>query len=136
MVGWGQEILTQRRRDAEVGSHKVHKEHKDWFLERARRPETGRPTEGLQRRPRESGRERQLLDAADVGGVELRERETLASKVFQRCADKIKFLVVDDKKAVVERFVVADGEFRVLRVEGLDIGRGNQVFRNALLEML
>ena len=67
-------------------------------------------------------REGGFLDAADVGGVELCEGETLGTEVFQRRADEVEFLVVDDEEAVVEGLVVADGEFRVLRVEGRDVG--------------
>ena len=77
---------------------------------------------------RESG----FLDAADVGGVELREgnlsavasakAEALGAEIFQRRAYQVELRVVDDEEAVVEVFVVADGEFRVLGVEGLDVG--------------
>ncbi len=52
------------------------------------------------------------LDPADLGGVHLREAEALCSEVFQRGPDQVEFLVVDDKKSVVEGFVVADGELR------------------------
>ena len=47
------------------------------------------------------------------------------TEVFQGRAYHVEFLVVDDEEAVVEGFVVADGEFRVLGVEGLDVGIGN-----------
>ena len=71
------------------------------------------------------GVKRRFLGSADSGGVELCESEALGTKVFQRRADEIKLLVVDDEEAVVEGFVVAHGEFRVLRVEGRDVGGRN-----------
>ena len=76
---------------------------------------------------------RSLLDAADVGGVEFRERKTLGAEVFERRADEIKLLVVDDEEAIVEGFVVAHGEFRVLHVEGRDVGGGNLMMGHVLL---
>ena len=42
-----------------------------------------------------------FLDPSNLARVELGEREALAAKVLQRCADKIEFLVVDDEEAVV-----------------------------------
>ena len=81
-------------------------------------------------------RESRFLDAADVGGVEFREGETLGAEVFERCADEVEFLVVDDEKAVVERFAVADGESRVLGVEGFDVGIRNLAVRHVLLVVM
>ena len=70
-------------------------------------------------------REDRFFDAADFTGIELCEGEALGAEVFERCADEVEFLVVDDEETVVEGFVVADGEFRVLGVEGRDVGGGN-----------
>ena len=81
-------------------------------------------------------REGRLLDAADVGGIKLRKRKALAAEVFQGRAYHVEFLVVDDEKAVMERFVVADGEFWVLGVEGLDVGIGNLSVRHVLLVVM
>ena len=55
-----------------------------------------------------------LLDARDFGRVQLRERKAFPSKIFQRRTAEVKFLVVDDEKAIVELFVVANGQLRVL----------------------
>ena len=65
--------------------------------------------------------ERRLFDAFDFAYIQFRKGEALLAEVFQRRAYQVEFLVVDDKKSVVEGFVVADGEFRVLRVEGRDV---------------
>ena len=82
------------------------------------------------------GVERRFLDTANCGRVELCEGEALGAKVFQRRADEIEFLVVDDEEAVVESFVVAHGEFRVLRVEGRDVGGGNLAVGHMLLVVM
>ena len=66
-----------------------------------------------------------FLNTANCARVELCKGKALGTEVFQRRADEVKLFVVDNEKAVVEGFVVADGEFRVLRVEGLDIAIGN-----------
>ncbi len=50
-------------------------------------------------------RKRRFLDAADFAWIEFRERKALAAEVFQRRADEIELLVVDDEESVVERFV-------------------------------
>ena len=60
---------------------------------------------------------RRLLDATNRALIQLGEREAFCTEVLQRCTDEVDFLVVDDEKAVVEGFVVADGEFRVLAIE-------------------
>ena len=76
---------------------------------------------------------RRLLDTADFADIQLREGEALAAEVFQRRAYHVQFLVVDDKKTVVEGFVVANGEFRVLGVEGRDVGGGYLAVRDMLI---
>ena len=58
------------------------------------------------------------------------------SEVLERCADEVEFLVVDDEETVMERLVVADGELRVLGVEGLDVGVGNLVAGNVVFFIL
>ena len=82
---------------------------------------------------RDRHRERRLLDARYFARIHLGKSETLPAKVFQRCADEIKLLVVDDEEAVVEGFVVTDGEFRVLGVEGHDVGWGDLAVGHVLL---
>jgi hypothetical protein len=42
-------------------------------------------------------------DIRNVGFVECGKSKALSAEVFERCADKIKFLAVDDEKAVMER---------------------------------
>ena len=79
---------------------------------------------------------RRLLDAANRTRIKLGERETFCTEVLQRCADEVDFLVVDNEKAVVECFVVADGEFWLLLVEGLHVSRGNLAVRHALLVVM
>ena len=78
------------------------------------------------------GRESGFLDAADFAGVHLRETEALAAEVFQRGADEVEFPVVDDEETVVEGFVVADGELRVLFAECPGVGIGDLVVGHVL----
>ena len=73
------------------------------------------------------GRESGFLDAAYFAGIHLCEAETLAAKILQRGANEIKFSVVNDEEAVVEQFIVADGELRVLFTECPDVGIGELV---------
>ena len=65
---------------------------------------------------------RRILDAVNLARVHLGEAETLAAKVFQRCTYQIQLLVIDNQKAIVKGFIVADGEMRILRVEDRNIG--------------
>ena len=74
---------------------------------------------------KESGRlldsrrgESRFLDAGDFAGVELHEGEALSAEILERRADEVELLVVDDQESIVERFAVADGELRILGVEG------------------
>ena len=75
-------------------------------------------------------RERGLLDAANLARIHFGEAEALLAKVFQRRADEVEFPVVNDEEAIMERLVVADGELRVLGIEGLDVCGGNLVAWN------
>ena len=70
-------------------------------------------------------RKRRFLDAANRARVQFGEREALPAEVFQRSSYQIQFLVVDNKKAVVEGFVVADGQSR-------SAGRRQSGFRSLL----
>ena len=72
----------------------------------------------------------------DFARVKLRERKTLATKVFQRRTYQVELLVVDDEKTVVEGFVIAYGKLRVLGVEGLDVGIGNLAVGYVLLVVM
>ena len=74
---------------------------------------------------KESGRlldsrrgESRFLDAGDFAWVELHEGEALSAEILERRADEVELLVVDDQESIVERFAVADGELRILGVEG------------------
>ena len=53
----------------------------------------------------------------DFGGGKFREGEAFPAKVFQRGADKIQHLVVDDEESVVEVLACAHGQSTVLPVE-------------------
>ena len=65
--------------------------------------------------------------------IHLCKSKTLLAEVFQRRTYQVEFLVVDDEETVVESFVVAYGELRILGVEGRDVGGGNLVVRYMLL---
>ena len=58
------------------------------------------------------------------------------AKVFQRRAYQIQFLVVDNEETIVKSFIVANGEARVLRVEGCDVGRGNLAVRHVIFAVM
>ena len=100
-----------------------------------------RPLRPLRLKPlKESGRlldsrrgESRFLDAGDFAGVELHEGEALSAEILERCADEVELLVVDDQESIVERFAVADGELRILGVEGRDVRRGNLMVRSMFL---
>ena len=79
---------------------------------------------------------RRVLDAANGARIHLGKAEAFVSEVFQRRAYQIQFLVVNDEEAVVKGFVVADGEARVLRVEGRDVGVRNLAVRHVLFVVM
>ena len=57
----------------------------------------------------------------DVGGVEFADYEALFAEVFERGAEEIDVLVVDDQEAVVKVAGCLDGESAVLGVEADDV---------------
>ena len=81
------------------------------------------------------------LQSGDFTRVKFRECKALLAKVFQRCAEEVERLVVDDDKSIMEVCAVANRQAAILRVERGDIAcrkliaatRGNHLNRNALL---
>ena len=57
----------------------------------------------------------------NVGFVQYGKPKTLSAKVFERRADKIKLLAVDDQETVVERQTGLDHKTAVLGIELIDI---------------
>ena len=58
-----------------------------------------------------------LFQSSDFASVHLREAEALLAEVFQRCADQIQLLVIDDEEAIVEGSARPDRQSAILRVK-------------------
>ena len=59
--------------------------------------------------------------SGDFARIHLRKSKTLSAEIFERRADKIKLLAVDDQEAVVERQTGLDHKAAVPGIELIDI---------------
>ena len=79
-------------------------------------------------------------NVGDVGFVKGGKPKAFAAEVFQGGANKVKFLVIDDQKTVVERQTGLDNKTAILRIEFCNVtcgklvtaGRCNYINRHAI----